>query len=199
VPGRGRAIDGKEHDTMSDRKRAALFALLALLAAFVLVASGCGGSDEASGDETAVETTTDTDTTEEETTDTETTEEETDTEDSDLNAFASEDCLALASVGAKLAESLGATGTADPETTAAYFDELVSKAPDEIKDDLTVLSNAMGEIAEALKDVDLSSGATPDAETIQKLTELSQSFDNAEIQEASDNLQAWSTENCTSG
>ena len=62
-----------------------------------------------------------------------------------------------------------------------------------------MLANAMDEIAEALKDVDLSSGATPDPETIQKLQELGQTLDNAEIQQASDNLEAWATENCTSG
>jgi Flp pilus assembly protein TadD len=169
-----------------------MLALLALLAALVLVAAGCGGSDEASSDETTVETTTETETTGEDMT-------ETDTEDSDLSAFASEDCLQLASIGAKLSESLGATGSADPEATAAVFDELVSKAPDEIKDDLTVMANAMDEIATALKDVDLSSG-TPDPEAIQKLQELGQTLDNAEIQQASDNLEAWATENCsTSG
>ncbi len=175
---------------MRDRKRAALFALLVLLAALALVAAGCGGSDEASSSETTVETTT-------EETDTETTEETTDEEttEPDLNAFASEDCLELATIGAKLGEALGATGTADPEATAAYFDELVSKAPDEIKDDITVLANAMDEISTALQDVDLTSGATQDPETLQKLQELGENLNNAEVQEASTNLEAWATEN----
>jgi hypothetical protein len=186
---------------MRDRRRAALVALLTLLAALVLAVAGCGGDDssDASGDETTIETTVE-DTTAEDTTE-ETTEGDTTEEmdDADIGNFANEDCLELAGVGAKMAETLGATGASDPEATAAFFDELVSKAPDEIKDDLAVLAGAMDEISEALKDVDLTSGATPDPETLQKLQELSQTLDNAEIQQASQNLEAWATENCSSG
>ena len=62
------------------------------------------------------------------------------------------------------------------------------------------MADAMDEIATALQDVDLTGGGTPDAEAIQKLQELGETMNSAEIQQASDNLEAWATENCsTSG
>ncbi len=175
---------------MKDRRRVALFALLALLGAVALLAAGCGGgSDESSGTETTIETTT--------TTETDTTADET-TTDGDLNAFASEDCLNLASVGAKFAESAGASGS-DPETTAKFFDELVAKAPDEIKDDLQVLSEAMAEVSAALKDANLTSGQAPDAAQLKKLQELGKKFSDPKYQQASANIEAWAKKNCSSG
>ncbi len=182
---------------MRDRKRAAMLALLALLAALVLVAAGCGGSDEATSDETTVETTVDTDTTEDTTE--ETTEETTgdETTEPDLSGIANEDCLEFASIGAKFSEALSATGSsADLETTSQLFQELSDNAPDEIKDDILVLAGAWEEIAAALGDVDLSSGEAPSAETLAKLQELGETFNSAEIQEASANLGTWAEENC---
>ena len=180
---------------MTDRKRVSLFALLALLGAIALLAAGCGGgSDESSATttETTVETTVDTDT---EATDTST---ET-TDASNANPFASGDCLELAGIGAKFAEALGASGgTQDLEATSKFLDELVSKAPDEIKDDLATLAAAWTEIADALKGVDLSGGTAPSADTIKKLQEIGTKFDTPELQQASKNLDAWTKENCSS-
>lgn len=182
----------------SRRNVVALPVLVAALAlALGTVASGCGGSSESSGDEAAIETTT-------ETTETETTEEATETEepetetatDAGLGALADEDCLELASIGAKFSEALGATGATDYEATSELFDELVDKAPDEIKDDLALFAGAWKEIAAALADVDLSSGATPSPETIQKLQELGESFNTPELTKASANLGAWTQEHC---
>ena len=187
---------------MRDRRRAtALVALLALLAALTLMAAGCGGSDEAGSDDTAIETTTD-ETTEDDTTtdETETTDETDTTEDSDVSAFASEDCLELASIGTKLSEALSASGgTGDFDATATYFEQLVDKAPDEIKDDLATIAGAWEEIAEALGDVDLSSGGTPSAEDLQALQELGTRLSTTELTQASENIAAWATENCTTG
>lgn len=175
-------------------------ALLTLVAALALVASGCGSSSESSSDETTIETetgATETDTTVEAVT--EDTEAETES-GAGIGALANEDCLELANVGAKLSQALGATGaTADSEATTEFFDELADKAPDEIKDDLTVLAAAWQEIAATLGDVDLTSGDTPSPEDIQKLQELSTKFDTPELTEASQNLAAWSQEHCGTG
>ena len=175
---------------MTDRRRVALFALLALLGAIALLAAGCGGgSDESSGSETTIETTT---------TETDTTGAETTTDNTNMNAFASKDCLNLASVSAKFAQAAGATGS-DPETTAKLFDELVAKAPDEIKDDLQVLSEAMAEVSAALKGVNLTSGTAPDPATLKKLQELGTKFSDPKYQQASANIEAWAKKNCSSG
>jgi hypothetical protein len=181
---------------MRDRRRVSLFALLALVAALTLVAAGCGGgSDEAGSDEATIETTTET-TTE----DTETTEESTETTtDTDVNlgSIANEDCLELASVGAKFSEALSATGgQPDFDTTTKFFAELVDKAPNEIKADLQTLAAAWTEVAAALKGVDLSSGQAPNAETLAKLQEIGNKFNTPKLQQASKHLTAWAKKNC---
>lgn len=183
---------------MKDRRRVTLFALLALVAALTLVAAGCGGgSDEASSDETTIETTTET-TIETTTEDTETTEETTDS-GANVGSIANSDCLELASIGVKFSQALSASGgNADFETTTKFFQELVDKAPDEIKADLQTLSAAWKEVASALKDVDLSSGQAPSAETLAKLQELGNKFNTPKLQQASKRLTAWTKKNCGS-
>jgi hypothetical protein len=175
---------------MTGRRRVALLALLALVGALALLAAGCGGSDSESAAETTTVETTETDmeeTTEETTGDAD--------EDSDLGAFASGECLELAQVGAKFSESF--SGTGDAGEIEAFFQELADKAPDEIQDDLQVLAEAMGEYAEAFKDIDLTSAAAADPETVQKLQELAEKFDDTKYQQASENIQAWAEENCS--
>ncbi len=184
---------------MASRRKVVALPVLAAALALALgsVVSGCGGSSESSGDEAAIETTTETTETTEETTGTEETGTETETtSDTGLGALADEDCLELASIGAKFSEALGATGATDYEATSELFDALVDKAPDEIKDDLALFAGAWKEIAAALADVDLSSGATPSPEAIQKLQELSESFNTPELTKASENLTAWTQEHC---
>ena len=68
--------------------------------------------------------------------------------------------------------------------------------PDEIKDDYEVIAENFGKIAEGLKDLDLGSGGTPNAEDLQKLQELTASLDSAEVREASENISAWAEQNC---
>ncbi len=183
------------------RRRSVKYRRFAVLALGVLAfaVAGCGG-DDASGtsDETQVEESTADETTAEETTAEETTEEET-TEEETTAAIGdiSEDCLEFASVGSKVAEAMGAAGSGgDISATSELFDELVANAPDEIKGDLEVLSESVGQLAEALEGVDVSSGAVPDAETLAKLQEVLGSIDSAEIQAASANITAWTAENC---
>ena len=164
-----------------------------MLGALALLAAGCGGGGDKSSaaTETTIETTAETETTD---TSSETTEESSDTNG---NPFASKDCLELAGIGAKFSEALGATGSGQNlEATTAFLDELVSKAPDEIKGDLATLASAWQEIAAALKDVDLTSGAAPNADTIKKLQEISQKFDTPELQQASQHLETWAQDNC---
>jgi hypothetical protein len=178
---------------MTGRRRATIFALLALLGALALLAAGCGGGDsDSAADETTIETTAETTTETEDSTE-ETTSGET-TGDTDLSAFASEDCLELAGIGAKFGESL--SGTGNLEDVEGFFQQLADKAPDEIKDDLLVLAGAMAEYAEAFKDVDMSSAAAGDPETIKKLQELAGKFDDAKYTQASQNIQSWAEENC---
>ena len=174
---------------MNVRRLAAL-----LVAALALVAAGCGGSsDEASSDTATVAT----ETTEATTTEDMTTTEETTTEGSGGAGAAAltGKCAELAGLGSKLAAAMGGqdAGVAD---VSKLFDELADEVPDEIKADWQVLAENFQKIAEALQGVDLTSGATPDAETLAKLQKLTATLDSQEVQQAAAHIEAWATKNC---
>jgi hypothetical protein len=183
---------------MNARRLAAL-----AVAALALVAAGCGGSsNEASSDtETTVAAETTETTTEATTTEEMTTTEETVTESSGVDTGSvdtsglSGKCAELAGLGSKLAAAMGGqdTGVAD---VSKLFDELADEVPDEIKADWEVLAKNFQKIAEALKGVDLTSGQTPDAETLAKLQKLTTTLDSQEVQQAAAHIEAWANKNC---
>ena len=172
---------------MNGRRIAAL-----LIAVLALVAAGCGGSssDEASSDtETTVATET---TTPEETT--ATTDDSGTSTDIDLGNLSGE-CKQFAGISSKLAQSLSGQD-ANMEDAAKAFADIADQVPDEIKDDYQVIAENFSKIAEALKGVDLTSGQTPSPEALAKLQELSKSMDSTEVQQASQNIEAWVQEHC---
>jgi len=164
--------------------------LIVLLAALALVATGCGGDDnsEASGDTdtTVVEATT-----AEETTTEETTTEETTTDETTLSGK----CAEFAGLGAKISQAMSG-GNAGLDEASELFDELASQVPDEIKADFEVIAENFAQIAEVMKDVDLAAGEQPSAEDLAKLQELTSSLNSTEVQQASENIQKWTEENC---
>ena len=133
-----------------------------LVVALALVAAGCGGgSDNASAttDETTTEETTTTDET--------TTEASTDTESTDTTdlsgVLGNEDCLALASVGATMAQAFsGASGSGDLNTEE--LDQLASKVPEEIRADVQTDREGDRYVLAKLKDIGIEPGTTPTAE-----------------------------------
>jgi hypothetical protein len=178
--------------------------LLLLVAALALVAAGCGGDDssEASGDATetaVVETeTTDDDGTMTDDGGTMTDDDDGTTTDADEDIDVGDlsgECAQFAGISSKLAQSLSGQD-ADLDEAARVFDEIADEVPDEIKDDYRVIADNFAKLAEALQGVDLSSGAVPDPETLAKLEELGRTLDSAEVQQASENLEAWARENC---
>ena len=168
---------------------------LALLA-LVLVGAGCGGDD----DESASDTTTLTDTTtDDETTDETTTDETTTTDDDsdDSGSLASGECAELVDAGSELSQAFGSgTSSQDFDDVSEFYDEVVSKAPEEIRDDVQVLADAWGEYAAVLGDLDLQAGETPDAEALAKLQQALTSIDQQEVSAAAERISAWTTANC---
>jgi hypothetical protein len=163
--------------------------------ALALVAAGCGGGDDesaASTDTTIEETTSESTTTE--TTSGETT---TDSTDTDLSGvLGDEDCLALASVGATMAQAFaGASGSTDDNT--AELEALADKVPDEIKADVEVLARAFATYADKLQDIGVEAGQTPTAAQLQQLQAAIVSLNQEELTAASQRIEAWSQENCT--
>jgi hypothetical protein len=163
-----------------------------LIAALALVAAGCGGSssDEASAD---TETTVAAETTMPEETTATTNDSETST-DVDLGNLSGE-CAQFAGISSKLAQSLSGQD-ANMEDAAKAFADIADQVPDEIKDDYQVIAENFSKIAEALKGVDLTSGQTPSPEALAKLQELSKTMDSAEVQQASQHIEAWVSEHC---
>ena len=82
------------------------------------------------------------------------------------------------------------------EDAAKAFADIADQVPDEIKDDYQVIAENFSKIAEALKGVDLTSGQTPSPEALAKLQELSKSMDSAEVQQATQNIEAWVSQHC---
>lgn len=153
-----------------------------LLAVLALAAAGCGGDDD--GDEAAG--TTETAIVEE----TGTTDDDSTTEDA--GSALEGECAELAGISARLQQALTGSG----ELNADAFDELADEVPEEIRDDYEVLAANFRELAEALEGVDLSGGQTPSAEDLAKLQELSQTFDDPDVQQAAENIEAWARESC---
>ena len=174
-------------DEVNGRRIAAL-----LIAVLALVAAGCGGSssDEASSD---TETTVATEATA--TDDMTATDDDSETStDVDLGNLSGE-CAQFAGISSTLAQSLSGQD-ANIEDAAKAFDEIADKVPDEIKDDYQVIAENFSKIADALKGVDLTSGQGPSPEALAKLQELSASMDSAEVQQASQHIEAWVQEHC---
>ncbi len=176
---------------MTGRKLAVL-----LLAALALLAAGCGGDD--GGDEAAG--TTDTAVVEDSDTTTTTDDDATATTDDDDSATTGDDgvlggeCAEFAGLSAKLQQALGGS-SGDLDSASEVFDELADQVPDEIREDYEVLAANFKELAEALQDVDLTSG-TPGPEDLAKLQQLSQNLDTPEVRQATENIEKWAEENC---
>ena len=159
----------------------------------LLLTAACGGGDDESAAGTEAAATTESPAA---TDATDTTSDDSSDDSGDEPSFeGSSDCVELAQLGAKVSEALSGTG-GDVEKTEEFLNEFADKAPDEISDDFQVIADAYSKIAEALGDVDIASGETPDPEALAKLQELSTELDQAKLQEANTNITAWVTENC---
>ena len=166
---------------------------LALLA-LTLVGAGCGGDDESASDTTTLtDTTTDDETTDETTTDETTTDDDSD----DSGSLASGECAELVEAGSELSQAFGSgTSSEDFDDVSKFYDDVVSKAPEEIRDDVQVLADAWGEYAVVLGDLDIQAGETPDAEALAKLQQALASIDQQEVSAAAERISAWTTANC---
>jgi len=166
------------------------------VAALLLVAAGCGGSsDSSSGDSTTTIESTDTSSG----TDTSSSTDATDT-DVDVSLAG---CTQLADLSVKFSQALGAatsgTGASDLEETAKVYEEFADQVPEEIRNAFKTVAAAFSTYADALKDVNLTPGQTPDADTLAKLAEAAKGFDNAELTAATAEIEAWVKKNCTTG
>jgi hypothetical protein len=170
---------------------------LALLAALMLVAAGCGSSSKNSAATTEAATTEEA-TTEEATTEEATTEAAT-TEATTTSALgglvASGKCKDLQNLGQKYSQALSGSGAGtDLKKTAQVIQEFADDAPSEIKADFQVVADYMSKVADVAGN--LKPGQTPDPATLQKLQKLATSIDTQKLTTASQNITAWVSKNC---
>jgi hypothetical protein len=171
-----------------------LRALAALVVPLALIASGCGGGKSSSTTTTVTETTAQETTTTQETT----TEASGSTTGSpDLSkVLGDKDCLALASVGATIAQAY-AGGAGSSDGGSAELQALAGKVPDEIKADVETLAKWYADYGAKIKSIGITSGQTPTADQLQQLQSALASFDEKKLTAASDRISAWANKNCT--
>jgi hypothetical protein len=84
------------------------------------------------------------------------------------------------------------TGAEGLDQVRAYFDTALDDAPDEIKGDLTVLRETYEELGTLVEEHGGLAAAMSDPEVQAEFEEL----DTPEVEQASDNVEAWISENC---
>ena len=125
-----------------------------------------------------------------------------DGDDGDLPVIlSSDDCLAAASaLASAFSGGMTAEGTFDPEGIEDAFNQMSEFAPSEIKDDLAVMANGIGQFYSILEAAgvdfdDPSALAAPGV--MEALEEASAYLDSTEFEEASDNVSAWFESECS--
>ena len=162
--------------------------------ALALGGAACGGEDEEAGEDAGITVVTDT-TSDEATTDGTTTD---DLDTTGLEAFASDECLELISVGAALAQAFTGTADASAQESSELYARLVDKAPSEIRADLEAVAAGYAEYVDALRGLDLQSGGVPSAEQLQEIQAAIASIDQPGLQAAAERLSTWAQANCSS-
>jgi hypothetical protein len=161
--------------------------MLALVVVLALVGAACGGDDDDSAaDETK---TTDDSATSDDGGD--------DGGSTDIGDFVDDDCefLLTGAFQNPLASAQG--GDIDFSDEASRLDEVADNAPDEIKDAMKTIADTWDEMADVLKDVDLSDPSSlRDPEVQQKFQQLSE-IATDDYQAATEQLSTWLQENCT--
>jgi hypothetical protein len=161
------------------------------LLAVVISAAGCGGG----GSTSTTSTTTTTTTTAAATTAPATTTTAPAVTGSGLGGLASvENCKQLADLGQAFSSALqGASGNTQKEL--AVFQQFAAKTPSDIRPSFETIANALAKASTALKDVN-TSGGTPSAADLAKLSALASTLNGAQVKQAETKIQQWAAANC---
>lgn len=181
-------------------KRSTRLRLLALVAAVAVFVAACGDDDNvASNDDSSSET------------DGESNETENRAEDAVSDQFADQ----LGEKCGFLAEFVGVgfEGAFDPSAAmtgetfnfseafapiAKEFQEVAAAAPDEIQDAFQTMADGFDELVEQFEDVevDFSDPQNIDPEALEAFDSIDTAFDSDELNEASEEIEAWIGDNC---
>jgi hypothetical protein len=162
------------------RRMLALVVTLGLVAA----ASGCGGSTKKSASETTAPAAATS----------------TSGGASSTPSFASaHNCAQLASLAAKVAQSLQAQ-TGDVQATVENENKalqaMANAAPSEIRGDFQTFANAFQSYIRAIANLKLKPGTVPTAAQIAQLADAAKQLDTPKLRAAEQHLSAWAGKNC---
>ncbi len=164
-----------------------------LVVLVVLAAAGCGGKKKTAASATTSATTTTTTTT------TATATTTTAASSGSTPSFASaKNCVQLASLAAKVAQSVGTTtnGKADLSKEADAIEALANAAPGEIKGDFKTFADAFAGYVKAYRDSGLKPGQVPTAAQLAKFEAAAKQLSTPKVQAAMGRLSAWATKHC---
>jgi hypothetical protein len=183
-------------------RRTAALALCGLLFSGALAA--CGGDDDDSGDVGLEEVTDDAggDQAPDDTADEADQDDGSDDEPTTIDDIPglSEECQVFVEAASAFSTAFTGGGDSDLDDVADQLDEFADDAPDAISDDVQVLADAYRQFADVVGDLDLTDPDTfTDPETAQRLEEAGQIFDDPQVTEASNNLEAFADANCANG
>lgn len=174
---------------MIHQRRSPRSAVLAVVAAAMMMLAACGGEDP---DDTAITDPTPTPT-----------EADTDAEaDGEIAALTDADCQQYAEAFQDVPNVTDPSSLDSIGELAEVLDEAADRVPNEISDDFRTLADAYREFTNALGDSDIDftdpeSAAAMGPEDIAALQEAGEAFNSEELQTATQNIQAFLTENCT--
>jgi hypothetical protein len=179
------------------RRRSTRILAFSFLFVLVLAAAGCGSKKSATTTTTTTTTTeaaaTTTTTTAAATTTPETTTSAATTIPASLGKLAA--CQPLVTLGESFAAAFTGSG-GNPTKEAAALQQAAAKAPAAIRGDITTIASAYAKIVTAEKG--FTPGATPTADEITKLAQLSSQIQTPQIEKAEKDLEAWAATNCHS-
>jgi hypothetical protein len=189
-----------------ERERGIAMPHVAILVVLALTLLGCGGSDSDSdtGTPTTVTATTTAPTASADTTTTSQRPATTSGSNGDASFANCPELLTWTNdfVAANQAAFAGGTDPTGFEYTAEYFQEFASRAPDEIRDDMQVITDAFSGFFDALAELDVdftdpSSMASLTPAQIQQLEDAAEMMGTDAVDEAGDNINAFFERECS--
>ena len=105
---------------------------------------------------------------------------------------------AAAAVSASMFAGLSPEAAEQLEENSAFFDDFEASVPDDIKDDVELMAEYVDAYAEAMGEFSAEDFTDPDtrAEIQETFEDLDESYPSDALQEASDSVSQWFTEEC---
>ena len=106
------------------------------------------------------------------------------------------DCGQLSSMSSAFSQALTGKGSSDLDSRLALLQRYADKTPVAVRSDFKTVVGAYGEIATAVKGMDLAAGGVPSAGSIAKLEQLAQELEASNVTQAELAISQWAAKNC---